>query len=292
MPKNTQLNKTKPIYKEISLIGFLLGLIGFLAKLFFRDLPSWFSISALIIFLCCVLFLIRNWIYPMLKRTHPHVEMIAPWLIVVLLFLSVLILYNSLPKLNTVVIVKFDEAKGAIFNSWLHQPHTKHLNAVGENNTPTWRVSDEGVTGTFHFHVDPEKNASFNASVGGYITFYAQQIDRLRYDAVTFNCKVSNYDGTPDLGVRLTVDNPKATGDREIVSYEVSSLAKYSTLSAEWQSYSIPLNAFQQIRFEPPFPERIDENTINKIVFFVDNTIGDKCPRATFSISNIKFIIQ
>ena len=46
---------------------------------------------------------------------------------------------------------------------------------------------------------------------------------------------------------------------------------------------------FHQVRYEPPFPTGVDENTINKIVFFVDNKTAEQCRPGSFHFSDIWF---
>jgi hypothetical protein len=275
--------------QAISLAGFAIGVVGLLAKLINRDFPTWITILSVFGILVCVLYLTRQWLSRLLRLIHPHLERATPWLVALLIVQSGLILFHVWPVTNRIQ-VSFDSSKAAVYNSWQHQNHhTKYIEARGAGDTLDWVIIDKGRTGNFRFKVNSDQEPSKGASSGGYISFYDRMCDRLRYRTLRFHCRVTDATGNPDLGVRLSVDNPKTTGDRELISYEIKSLSKFVSISDEWRSVDIPLSAFQQVRYEPPFPEGLDENTINKIVFFVDNDIAQKCKQATFWFSEIDF---
>ena len=91
------------------------------------------------------------------------------------------------------------------------------------------------------------------------------------------------------MGVRLAVDDPTAVGDREKITYEIASLATHGPVSEKWTTFELPIAAFQQVRYEPPF-KGIDANTINKLVFFVDSRIAALCRKGTIWFSDIAFV--
>jgi hypothetical protein len=276
-------------FQVIALAGFAISLVGLVSKLINREFPAWLAAISLLTLLMCAFYLTHQWLTLVFRFLHPHLVDINPWLGLVLLVLNSLILYHIWPVSN-VLSISFDPAKAAVFNSYQHQPmHTKYLEVRGVGDTLSWIITDEGRTGSFRFKINANQEPSYGASSGAYITFYGQPCDRLRYRTIRFRFKVTDASGNPDVGIRLAVDNPKATGDRELISYEIQSLAKYGPIKNEWQTFEIPVNAFQQVRYEPPFPEGLNENTINKIVFFVNNQIVEQCREATFWFSDIVF---
>lgn len=293
MARATRSSTNPPTWQQvnrvISVAASVISLIFFIRGLIDDEYPTWIvTISGLLLF-ACLLYLFRRPLLRVLNRVHPHAVNANPWIALVLLGLTALILWRVSPS-HTAIYISFDPAKAAVFNSWRHQDHTKHIAALGSGDTFTWITTDKrNTTGSFRFTVNPTLPASTGASSGGYVTFYGNVCDKLRYRTVRFRCKVTDVNGNPDVGLRLAVDNPKATGDKELIAYEIASLAKYGPVGAEWRTFEIPLGDFNMVRYEPPFPTDVDENTINKIVFFVDNRIAEQCKQAAFHFSEICF---
>ena len=183
----------------------------------------------------------------------------------------------------------------AIFNSWENAvagTHTRYITASGSGPAESklkWAVGLNGTEGTFSYRVDSQITPEGNESSGGWVAFYEDPIDRLRYRSVSLRCKVEKADGVPDVGIRLVVDNPGSTGDRELVVYELSSLAAIAPLTTDWQLYDIDLAHFVLKTSRPPMPKGLDANTVNKIVFFVTPGIAERCDGATLSFRDVEF---
>jgi len=190
------------------------------------------------------------------------------------------------------VELRFDRAKGAVYNSWGDEKaqHTRHIVAWGTaKGLLDWPISDEGLTACFHYRSDPNTPATKDASSGGYLTFYDTPCDRLRYRTLRLQCRATDVEGQADLGVRLVIDDPHLAGNRELVVYELPSLKSFAVIDSTWRSIRIPISEFQQRHYRPPLPSGLDANTINKIVFFIDNRMVGECCRGTMWISEITF---
>lgn len=223
-------------------------------------------------------------------KLNCHLATLNPWMIICTLTMTVAILSFVWPRHRARPIL-FDKVRGAVFNSWNHREQSKYIEAYGDRkNSQDWVVEDGGYTGSFTYEVNPDLQPSDGASSGGYITFYGEPCDRLSYRYISFRCKaISEKGSNADVGVRIVVDNPKAAGDRELATYEIKSLASTGNIGSNWKEYKLSLSDFERSRYEPPFPDGLDANTINKIVFFIDKEIATKCPKATLWFSNISF---
>jgi hypothetical protein len=186
--------------------------------------------------------------------------------------------------------LRFDRAKGAVYNSWgdSKAQHTRHIVAWGtEKGFLDWPITDGGLTACFHYQSDPNVPDTKEASSGGYLTFYDAPCDRLRYRMLHLQCRATDVEGQADMGIRLVVDDPRLAGNRELVVYELPSLRSFATIDGTWRNIRIPISEFQQRHYRPPLPSGLDANTINKIVFFVDNPIVGVCRQGTLWISEI-----
>jgi|GEM_PF-6825263 len=279
--------KRFPWQSIVTAAGSIVGLAGFVVGLL-EIWPLWISVSSVLLLVACVLYLTSRWWISPVKVVHAQLDTFTPWLIIALLVVSVLILHFVRPRRGPVAI-SFDSGKAAVFNSWQHQKHRKHIEASGGGERLGWTIADNGRTGSFQYAVDGTLSPSEGASSGAYVTFYEQPCDRLQLRTVTFRCRITGASSAADVGIRLAVDNPKATGDREMIAYEIDSLAKYGALGDTWTKFELPTSAFKQVRYEPPFPAGLDENTINKIVFFIDNRIAERRHNATVWVSDIEF---
>jgi len=273
----------------VSIAGFTLSLGTFLVGILTYYIPKEIVWGAGLVFCACTICVKYRWIKSIAKRLQPYLVTTAPWLVVVVLILSALTLYHILPS-KKAVLIGFDPGKCAVFNSWQHQPtHSKFLVAFGVTEPLAWGFADNGSIGVFQYRTDPLIQPAPGPSSGGYITFYNDKCDRLQFRKLFFRCKATEVTGIPDVGIRLAVDNPRLSQDREMSAYEIESLRNYGTVDGSWHSFEVPLSDFKQVRNEPPFPPGLDENTINKIVFFVDSRIGQRAAKATLWFSDIKF---
>ncbi len=281
---------TRKRFNWADILAIVSFVAGFLLPLFYQvitqQLPIWLIAIDIALILASIYYLCQKWFAHTLQ---PLLEKLTPWLILLLISINGLILYHTWPIIGTISI-RLDDAKAALFNSYEHSLDIPPYLAIVPNGDKfTWKISDGGRTGNFSVKVASDLEPTFNQSSGGYITFYGNPIDRLQYRTVHFRLKITDASGTPDIGIRLVVDNPKAAGDRELVTYEIESLAKYSKITEDWQAFDMPIGDFQQVRYEPPFPENIDANKINKLVFFIDNRIGKQCTNMTVWVSEIEF---
>lgn len=276
----------------LTIIGFILGVIGFTVKLFDDTQPRALLVVSIVVLVACSFFLgylARRRIASTITVLHGPVSAFSPWLAILTFITSVWVLILVIPAHSSVPI-RFDAGVSAVYNSWDHVPqHSKRLRAFGTDGGLAWTIADGGATGSFSYATDKAIATTEDATSGAYITFYGRPCDRLQYRSVHFRCKVTAATGPADLGVRLTVDNPKATKDRELIAYECNSLRRYSAIDETWRHFDIPLGDFRQARYQPPFPPNLDENSINKIVFFIGTHTSDQCPAATVWIGDVAF---
>lgn len=308
------------IFSLISTLGgFVLAII---AVLLIPSLSLWTVIVvalivAIIIFAPLYLFGKRKFLVEPYKTAHSSFSHLTTWFVALeLVLLGILTylawqqqhhyktlddlyklserIYSTVQPPRKVCLIRFDNARGAIFNSWDHQPQqTRHIYAFGDPQKLLWLIDQESA-GHFAYKVDNNvKSNSPKASSGGYIVFYENPCDRLAFREISFASRATGATGPPDVGIRLAVDDPKASGDRERVTYELPSLKEYykgkQRLDETWQTFTVDIGDFQQTRFESPFPPGIDANSINKIVFFVNDDIGKSCPESTLWFRDIKF---
>jgi len=130
-------------------------------------------------------------------------------------------------------------------------------------------------------------------SAGAYLTFYDMPIDFSKYQAVTFSIKGESDSGIAnmDIGVRLVTDDPCIAGrHKEVVIRELPSLKRIGyNIQDYWEVVTIDFGEFTILPFRKPLG-KIDPNRINKIVFFVNNSMVDKCPSETIWIKDIYFM--
>jgi hypothetical protein len=189
--------------------------------------------------------------------------------------------------------IRFDKVRGLLFNSWENSSakgHSKFIHVYNpDDRMLQWTITDDGKSGSFEYSSNSEITPAGLESSGGYITFYTSPCDKLKFKAVRFRCRASSTQGSPDVGMRLVVDNPHLQGDRELAVYELDSLNSVTPIEPGWKVYSLKLDLFELKALRPPLPEGIDMNTINKIVFYVDVKKAKKCKAATFEFSDITF---
>ena len=221
---------------------------------------------------------------------------LVPWLVSINLILSIILLLIVQPKQQTAEI-KIEREQAALFNSWEYiSEQLKQISVWGEyKGDLLFALNKEQRAGYFTYEIDTTvKNPDKYASSGGYVTFYNKICDRLIYREVSFQCKGTNFEGRPDIGIRLTVDDPNATPqNKERVTYELSSLNAYlkgkKSINQFWQTFTIDIGDFDMKRAELPLPRGIDKNTINKIVFFVNSETVVNCQEGTLWFRDIIF---
>ncbi len=187
---------------------------------------------------------------------------------------------------------------GGIFNSAASQPPNKRaLLAWGQKpGDPMWVLSGNQEA-CFSYKADLNLLAKYPEAVsGGFLTFYDQPSDRATYSHLRFSCKVTKAgaDARPDFGIRLALDDPKATGERERIAYELASLMSYCQnqrkVDSNWQEFSIKLDDFEQLPMSAPLPAGLNRNAINKVVFFIATKTVQNSPSGTVCFRDVKFI--
>jgi serine/threonine protein kinase len=196
------------------------------------------------------------------------------------------------------VQVSLFAVNGATFNSLAHQakPSTA-LQAWGmKPGDAAWNIKDSNEAG-FSFKADLKALEAFPlARSGAFMTFYTTPFDRLAYQTLKFECKVTGAQAgsKPDFGILITADDPSAKAEKERVAYGINSLEKLRqgnlTLGPEWQEISIEVLDFNEAPLAAPLPQGFDKNKINKIVFFVSGENLQNCPEGSIWIRNITFI--
>jgi len=191
----------------------------------------------------------------------------------------------------------YDSRVGIQFDSKLPSPAINipgpgytHVFAAGHQGNQ-WVIQDDGASFSYDRH-DGGFQAPW-ASSGGFISFPDAQVNRFVYQYLRFDCKVSASQGRPDLGIRLAVDDSSISWpDKEVAAYELASMSqgvRSRPLSDRWQNYEIyTLSLDDQPRVNSKRPN-IDLNEINKLVFFVNDSMLGKSPKGTVWIRNIVF---
>jgi len=123
----------------------------------------------------------------------------------------------------------------------------------------------------FSYYVIPGRERRQSETSGVYVTFYDDN------QAV-------------DLGVRLVLDDPSLPRlEREITIRQMPSLQKLGYFSSgHWERVSIDLAEFDLLLLSGR-AERVEGDSINKIVFFVDNDILERSSKGTIRIKDIRF---
>jgi len=300
-------SSAKTIIDEwLSILLFFAGIVNFffapITDWLNPQLRQWIKLGISIVLVLLAIFKARRWF--LLKRVHFIFGTLAPWLIVFVLFLSIITVTlvwllgaNPPHVLLKNQPVPFDSARGEIFNSWQdpQSGHSKRIQAWGMKQEPfSWEIADNGLEGSFAYALDPAMRISEGASSGGYMTFYSDPVDRRTYRRVAFFSRTAAtcQKGGGDLGLRLVVDDPRDS--TEHFTYEIDSISNSKgTIDVNWKRFEIYLSEFQRMprtHSRAPLPPSVDENTINKIVFFVDNGIAAKCPENTILIRDINFL--
>jgi hypothetical protein len=191
------------------------------------------------------------------------------------------------------VIVTMDPTRGALFNSWDEpKPLIKRIRVRGAEPSLALMWLIDGDSARFTFEVDRSiLKGHPNASSGGYMTFYDTPVRRGDYNHVDFDSRATDAAPgcVPDLGVRLAADG----AGRELATYELASVVQYfgrrRKLDGNWQRFEIYMPDLAQVRVDTAPTPGIDQNTLNKIAFYVSDTSAQHCSRATLWVKNIVF---
>jgi len=207
------------------------------------------------------------------------------------------------------IIIK-NSPLGGLFNaSYDHQIGLQLANKVSPSEftkpkpgyTHVFTVGDEGADWVLHgneasFSYDRHDHgfqADWSTS-GGLVSFPDVPIDRLVYQYVTFDCRVTDALGVPDLGLRLVVDDPSiASAYKEIAVYELGSLNRQfvAKLSEFWQKYEVYALGLTESPKAAQLSHAHDKDTnkINKVVFFITDAMLNRSARGTVWIRNVVF---
>ena len=150
-----------------------------------------------------------------------------------------------------------------------------------------------GDSARFTFRVDSkiEQNDP-NASSGGYMTFYDTPGRKTDYRHVVFDCRVTETSPRcdADIGLRLAAEGQA----KELATYEIDSLSHYfggkNDPNAHWKHFDVYTPDLKQVWIATgPIPG-IDQDTLNKIVFFVNEGVSRRCAYGTVWIKNVILI--
>ena len=196
------------------------------------------------------------------------------------------------------VKILFFPNSGGIFNSANSQPaHRDAVLAWGQKpGDPSWVIKGNNEI-HFSYKGDLSTYEKFpEATSGGFFTFYTQPIDRSLYSKLLFSCKVTDAakDANPDFGMRIALDDPKATGERERVVYELPSIVEYfqdkRKIDSNWQDFSIAIEDFYQQPLTAPIPAGLNPDAINKVVFFLSYRSIRNCNHGTLWFRDLTFV--
>jgi hypothetical protein len=272
---------------KVAFVGGVAGVVA-LVPVFLGEPPStiW-KLLIVTVLLGSIVFVSHRFCLLLVVQAHRFLSQLVPWAVVLTVF-NTAIIFSYVRKSPSVRVVRF--VNGALFNSYenVGSLHNRFITAYGnDQNKLEWLVEDGQRSGAFSYTTDRNSIPTSFESSGGYIVFYDHPIDKLQCEELSFECKSLTSTGRADVGVRLAVDNPRATGDRELICYEFPSLASLANLDESWKEFRIPLRQFHETVRRPPFPEGLDANSINKIVFFVNVTVATNCPKATLWFRDI-----
>jgi hypothetical protein len=163
----------------------------------------------------------------------------------------------------------------------------------------SWALSDAGAPGSLaSFSYDRHEGGlkADWASSGGYVSFPHTQVNRLVYRYLTFDCKVTDSQGQPDIGLRLAVDDTRPSvpvENKEAEVYELKSLnlqSESKPLSENWQKYEVDTRSFEESSpVRSLSNEGVDPNRINKIVFFITDAMTQKSAKGTVWVRYVVF---
>lgn len=286
-----------------SIVGIVLGVLPLVKDVVPRaweNVVTWTGIA--IFALSFIAFVILNWqlIKSFLKRLLWWIDdrqvsrmtAIILALNIVLLSLNVLIYFTVRPHgTNPNIDIAFARYPGILYHHPTTPPYV-HVESRPGSNSLTWIVDRTGAA-SFTYKADSSVSLSGDASSGVYMTFHKSSVDRFTYREIRFSSKAEVTCRQPDVGIRLAVDDPDAPGrEKEVVKFEISSLNTHfggkQSLTQTWQTFTIDLGDLKPtIRNQPP-PE-INTNLINKIAFFVNNDIAERCPAGTLWFRDVTF---
>jgi hypothetical protein len=286
----SSLRKT---WEKIGAIATIVALIGIINFFYPPDLPRYIRLGIAVALVITVLAVFRRFCSGLFTLLSNVLERMTPWLLLCIAVCSILSLFLLWPPSQPSGLVKFERGQSAVFNSTDHaKAHTRFITAFGVRKGNMDFVTEDGRLATFTYESNTNAVPTGLESSGGYLTFYQNARNRDELRALEFECRATETNGIPDIGVRLVVDNPKATGDKELAVLEIRSLRGLSAgapLDSRWQKFSIDISDFEQIVLRPPFPPGLDANTINKLVFFVNTAIATNCPKATLWFKDVRF---
>jgi hypothetical protein len=149
----------------------------------------------------------------------------------------------------------------------------------------------EADSARFSFEIDTKAEQNDNeASSGGYMTFYDTPCKRTDYHYLSFDCRITETSPAciSDVGVRLAVDGGQ---ERELATYEIKSLVDYSKSKynpeKNWKRFELYVPDLKQVWVNSVPTRGLDQNTINKVVFFIDNATARHCSKGTIWLKNV-----
>lgn len=221
----------------------------------------------------------------------------APAAVTLTLAITAWLLYHEVwPHGVQPIAVRFDPTRGGIFNSWNLPPEirpqlSKRIRAYGSStpgNELMWVIEADSSRFTFETNPKLQQNDD-RASSGAYMTFYDTPCDRKIYHHVAFDCRMTDtaQGCVPDVGIRLGVDGQ----GRELMTYQLASLNSYlkgnQALDGSWRRFDVYIPDLKQTSIAAVPTYGIDQDTLNKVVFFVNDAIVTKCGRGTIWIKNV-----
>ena len=275
---------------RVAIIGSVASLLGLGAALLSDGVSRPLRVILALPLVGSLLFLFRRPFVQRLKSLHAALERTAPWMLLATLCVTGTILLVVWP-VKRAGVIRFEPEQGATFNSYDHVTnHTPYITAFGSTtNSLEWIIEADKRTAAFNYEADVKIKPSGLESSGAYLTFYENPFDRHGLRSICFECKATGFNGKPDIGLRLAVDDPHGAGDRELRTLEFSSLAVMGPIDAQWRKFRIHLSDFKETVRRPPFPRGLDANTVNKIVFFVNTHSASNCPKATLWFRDLSF---
>lgn len=306
-PPHLKGSAPRPLSVVWAKILEIAALWGFLALLFpirmssMEPMTKWIIVGGLLAFLILGSFWI--WLRPVVGAVRVRLRAAMPWLVLVLLLWSgtTLVMVWSLRTSPPAVILKgipipLDLGHGHIFNSWENTAHIGFIHAWGANgNLGYWDIASTNPSeASFSYNVDSSLKSSGGASSGAYQTFYDKPGDMRVFPYLFFSVSSDEKCGTgaADIGVRLATDNPTDNDKKEYFTYELTSLNSLGqhAVDGKMHQYKVPVSRLKlvhHVQTPGPLPYALDEHTINKVVFFVDNEIVRKCPSNTLRIRDV-----
>jgi hypothetical protein len=285
--------------RVIGIIASLTGFLAFILNIIGDSVPGIWK-PRLLLFGCiscaigAMVLVFPHQTKDFLNRIHSTLPSATPWITILIAIMVGFIYVRMYPLKPTISRIDLSTNLGSLFNSWMDYNDSlqSHIRAFGENENLMW-IIDAKMQARFSYRVEGKRPPPVNSdhSSGGYMTFYDRPIDKEQFSKFIIQCRATEYQGDPDFGIRLVVDDESDVGNRrQKVIYDLPSVNNYGyKITNKWNTLSIDIGDFIQKRVDAPFAVGINANTINKFVVYISAKTANQCPKATLWFREVAF---